>query len=317
MADNVLANLFQDIAGAIREKNGETDTMKPIEFPDKIRAIETGGGGGGSIPAAVYLSAAPFHGLTVQWEPFSLNGEVYLTSSNVAGAGYLNRIDKWNGTKWETLLSSSENNAFGTTMDSATTRVEYHGKVHFFGSNKHATFDGTTLTTLNATPAKTTEGVKAVVYQDKIVAYFAYNGGLYEWDEATDTWTLIWQTSSYSYYYLFAIDNELYAVKSGDCYRWTGGTMVKVNASNITQGSYLSYGFAHNGCIYYVYGLTTYAIMYKYNPVTDECSVVDDYPQFASHKFMLVSGELYCMGTTNTSYSSHNPCFKVNIVEGE
>lgn len=39
---NVLGELFSDIANAIREKTGETDTkMKPIDFPEKIRAIES------------------------------------------------------------------------------------------------------------------------------------------------------------------------------------------------------------------------------------------------------------------------------------
>lgn len=33
---NVLGTLFSDIANAIREKSGETGTMKPSEFPDKI-----------------------------------------------------------------------------------------------------------------------------------------------------------------------------------------------------------------------------------------------------------------------------------------
>ena len=37
---NVLGTLFQDIANAIREKTGDTATMKPAEFPDKIAAIE-------------------------------------------------------------------------------------------------------------------------------------------------------------------------------------------------------------------------------------------------------------------------------------
>ena len=40
---NVLAELFQNVASAIREKTGDTGTMKPAEFPDKIRAIEGGG----------------------------------------------------------------------------------------------------------------------------------------------------------------------------------------------------------------------------------------------------------------------------------
>ena len=44
---NVLAELFANTADAIREKTGDTGTMKPAEFPEKIRAIETGGGGGG------------------------------------------------------------------------------------------------------------------------------------------------------------------------------------------------------------------------------------------------------------------------------
>lgn len=41
---NALGTLFQNIASAIRAKTGETGSMKPAEFPDKIAAIETGGG---------------------------------------------------------------------------------------------------------------------------------------------------------------------------------------------------------------------------------------------------------------------------------
>lgn len=45
---NVLGALFQDIADAIRVRSGETGKIKPADFPDKIAAIETGGGGGGA-----------------------------------------------------------------------------------------------------------------------------------------------------------------------------------------------------------------------------------------------------------------------------
>jgi hypothetical protein len=45
---NVLGELFGDIASAIREKTGDTATMKPAEFPEKIAGIEVGGGSGGS-----------------------------------------------------------------------------------------------------------------------------------------------------------------------------------------------------------------------------------------------------------------------------
>lgn len=42
---NALGTLFGDIASAIREKTGDTATMKPAQFPEKIAAIEAGGGG--------------------------------------------------------------------------------------------------------------------------------------------------------------------------------------------------------------------------------------------------------------------------------
>lgn len=41
---NVLGELFQDIADAIRSKTGSTDTLKPNEFPAAIKGITTGGG---------------------------------------------------------------------------------------------------------------------------------------------------------------------------------------------------------------------------------------------------------------------------------
>lgn len=39
---NVLGTLFGEIASAIREKTGDTDTMKPAAFPEKILGIEAG-----------------------------------------------------------------------------------------------------------------------------------------------------------------------------------------------------------------------------------------------------------------------------------
>lgn len=40
---SALGELFSNIAAAIREKNGETGTMKPTKFPDKIRALVASG----------------------------------------------------------------------------------------------------------------------------------------------------------------------------------------------------------------------------------------------------------------------------------
>lgn len=46
---NVLGTLFGNIANAIREKTGETGTMKPSEFAGKIESIVIGGGSGGTL----------------------------------------------------------------------------------------------------------------------------------------------------------------------------------------------------------------------------------------------------------------------------
>ncbi len=45
---NVLSELFQDIADAIRSKTGSTATLKPNQFPEAIEGITTGGGGSSS-----------------------------------------------------------------------------------------------------------------------------------------------------------------------------------------------------------------------------------------------------------------------------
>ena len=58
MADNVLGTLFGDIASAIREKNAEAGTMKPIQFPEKIRGIE------GKSPELRWVTFMSYDGLT-------------------------------------------------------------------------------------------------------------------------------------------------------------------------------------------------------------------------------------------------------------
>ena len=79
---NALGTLFGDIATAISEKTGDTATMKPAQFPEKIAAIEAGGGGG-SLPPGAYLSASPVRPhITYPYQRFVLNGVLYATASN-------------------------------------------------------------------------------------------------------------------------------------------------------------------------------------------------------------------------------------------
>lgn len=57
---NELRTLFQDIADAIKDKTGSTDTIKPAEFPAKIAAIPAGGGG--SAAGAVTVTFCNYDG---------------------------------------------------------------------------------------------------------------------------------------------------------------------------------------------------------------------------------------------------------------
>lgn len=61
---NVLGELFGDIAAAIREKTGDSATMKPNEFPAKISGIEAGGGSeGGATGVKMKLSSVTLSGV--------------------------------------------------------------------------------------------------------------------------------------------------------------------------------------------------------------------------------------------------------------
>jgi hypothetical protein len=53
---NVLGALFQNIADAIRDKNGSTNTMKPADFPSAIAAIGTGGGSSEDVKYVTFMS---------------------------------------------------------------------------------------------------------------------------------------------------------------------------------------------------------------------------------------------------------------------
>lgn len=61
---NVLSELFQDIADAIRTKTGGTETMAPASFPENILAIEAGSSGGGSVDGACYVTFMSEDGTT-------------------------------------------------------------------------------------------------------------------------------------------------------------------------------------------------------------------------------------------------------------
>lgn len=182
---NVLGELFGNIALAIREKTGETATMKPAEFPEKIRTIETGGGsaGGGMLPAGLYWQQIPTaFPYTYTHRHFKLGDSWYLVIRNASGSGSGYTFYRY------------ENNAY-TQITAVTTlyaeymcMIEYHGKLHFLGSPAyHHTWDGKTFASYTNVPISLNSNC-AFVLDDTLYCLDRSTGLPYYWDESADTW---------------------------------------------------------------------------------------------------------------------------------
>lgn len=285
---NVLGKLFGDIADAIREKTGDTATMKPAEFPEKIGGIDVpkvvenypvvpdfsngdqlltapdgyvvksaiyqkpetlipeniadgvdiagiigtmtagGSGGGGSLPAGVYWEPENIRCPTnyfQQW--FEYAGELYAAALPYAGQGNNWVIHKYINGAWEQVVAETTVSLKAPAGD--VYMVEYDGLMHFLGNDTsgHYTFDGTTIIAKNSMPGYC---ISACVHQGKLLAYVRSDGCIYQWDGATDAWSVVADidTATYHYYHIFSANNSLYAVYKPVLYEIVDGTAVKV-----------------------------------------------------------------------------------------
>lgn len=102
---------------------------------------------------------------------------------------------------------------------SSTYAIEHNGVVHFFAENKqnHYVFDGITLSQKMDLPNDTRS---VCLHQEKIANYMTDNC-IYQWDEATDTWTLLIENVSSSYYltHIFAANGFLYIKDNTTLYK--------------------------------------------------------------------------------------------------
>ena len=264
---NVLGELFADIADAIREKTGETGSMKPAEFPSKIDAIETqtdpvlqdktitengtytadsgfdglgsvtvdvaGSGGGGSLPAGVYWeqqNIKPPNEYKQFW--FKLNGNLYCGALGYKGSGNNPSFYKWNGSAWTKLIDAFQYVPNGVPQFDV---VELNGKIHFGGGDsvKHQCWDGvsSTITVMNDVPAKVDYRNCFFAHKGKLMCYTCYaadTAGLYEWDEASDTWTLVMSSQRFTYYYWLSVDDVLYCWQNKNLYKFENGTLTQI-----------------------------------------------------------------------------------------
>lgn len=226
---NVLGELFGNIAAAIREKTGDTATMKPAQFPEKISAIEVGGGSGGSsFPAGVYWEAENIRcpsNYYQQW--FDYAGEIYAAVLPYSGNGGDWIIHKYSNGAWTQVVAQTKLDL--GSPDGDVYFVEHDGVLHMLGNDTsaHYVFDGTTISKKQTLPGYC---ISACVHNGDLLAYVRSTGSIYKWNSATDTWSVVADIDTYTYHqhYIFSANNSLYSVYSKVLYEIVGGATVKI-----------------------------------------------------------------------------------------
>lgn len=159
---------------------------------------------------------------------FRLNGTLY-AAVGLSSSWEIYRYDddSWVKVVDETAVSLGR-------PSSSTYAIEYNGVIHFFAENKqnHYVFDGITLSQKLDLPNDTRS---VCLHQEKIVNYMTDNC-IYQWDEATDTWTLLIENVSSSYYltHIFTANGFLYIKDNTTLYKITDNGKEEVGNIPIT-----------------------------------------------------------------------------------
>lgn len=270
---NVLGELFGNIATAIREKTGDEGKMKPAEFPEKIAAIETGGGsgGGGTLPAGVYWeSILPKMPKNYRGYHFMYKGTLYLVQETSSSSTSVVNFYKFNGNQYVEVLSNA-------TVNHHQYGIEFNGKFHFVGANstgspQHVSFDGASVTQYATLPKSIGSG-RAFVENSKLKGVGTDNK-VYEWDEATDTWTDT-GVSIENYGKLFYHDGKLYRYYLKKIYLHEGNTSTVVR-EGLLNNDFIAY---KDGKIYSTTNDGGTGEVYVYDFATDTESKIGSSPK--------------------------------------
>lgn len=303
---SALSDLFTDIATEIRGKTGETGTMKPAEFPDKIAGIETGGGGGGGmLPAGLYFEPSKIvKNYNQTYRYFKLNGETYLVTYIAASTSANSKhryFYKVNSDNTLTLV-------LGATLDwtfETTRNCELNGKAHFFGGSYHSGFDGTS--TIQYTKFAS-DSTSCCVYNNKLYVTLFGDTDLLMWNEETDVWESVCLIGSkYSYRYLCVFDGVMYLLESGSVYEFNGSEFVLSESgytentlpfdSNVTRILFDGYIYSLKQVKASQYSLIRYKQEITDNPVEEILGFVPG--AFINSQFFADGDDLHvCSGTT-------------------
>lgn len=287
----------------------------------KIYQKASSSGGGGSLPAGIYMT--PYIAGTNTQYPnriFTLNGEIYTAGTVYYHSGDINFILKWNGSGWNTVAGSTASGAstlIGKTYNCDS--IEFNGKRHFYSYGYHYAFDGSSViqyANINSRPSDF--GSYYAVFKNEL--YIATEGKIYKWNEADDTLTALYtyDSSSYpsGYRVMFATTEHLYMVSSG-LNIYENGTFTNILSSSdpAYNSSYFSYPkvIGNN-----VYSLSSSKI-YTFNLDTFEGKELGSISGlYQSMNWIGNENELAIMGRCHklsSNCTAYYPSFKLHIIE--
>lgn len=146
---------------------------------------------------------------------FRLNGILY-AAVGLSSSWEIYRYDDDSWVKVVDEVPVSLGRPIGSTY-----AIEHNGVIHFFTQNKqnHYVFDGITLSQKLDLPDNTQS---VCLHQEKLFNYMTDNC-IYQWDEATDTWTLFIENASSYYYFtdIFTVNGLLYVKDDAILYKIT------------------------------------------------------------------------------------------------
>ena len=248
-----LADTKADIKAALIEKGQAVSDADPFRsYGDKVRAIETGGGGG-SLPAGVYWQqdTIPLPNANYQvW--FTYKGVLHAITQVSGTSSSTGTIHKYENGAWTQVATAPSFNSFNFIRDCKV--YEFHGKVYFFNSEfaNYGIWDGSSTVAIYTNAPK---GYKNFVFVcgDKLRLYSYTEGGVYVFDETNNTWALEHTPGAkYAYYYFYPVGDKVFAQNNKVMYEYDcdTGTLTKVGDlldtgvdSAVVVGNYL-YRFA-------------------------------------------------------------------------
>lgn len=208
------------IGNAIREVTGTTEKIPILDFESTIRGLSSGSGGGGSLPAGLYCEqiTTPLP-KAYNHAHFTLNGELYLLMRDASGSGSYYTCYKFEGGQYVQVTTSTKFYAYPSI------NIEHNGKIHFFGSNDHAYFDGTTI--VDGLKLPQSEDYHSMFIHNGRLYYMYYRDrSMYYWDDETCTWnadsTVTVNYNSMMFSCSFEYKGNWYMYDSGIIYKLVG-----------------------------------------------------------------------------------------------